>query len=104
MLVITHKIYSSPSYTQTFGVLPTDGLVRFEVSLPLDRTKLNRGQSISDAMKPAIYCKTGRRLRWFESGRKTNEQLLTDLWNEADGLLVPPFAPSNLTPYTEVTT
>jgi hypothetical protein len=102
MLVITHKIYSSPSYTQVLGALSTDALVRFEVGLPLDRAKLNRGKSISDAMRPVTYCKNGRRLKWFEAQTKTNAELYADMWNTSDGPLVPPFSPSSLIPFSNV--
>jgi hypothetical protein len=104
MLLITHKILATDiRITQTFGALPNEAISRFSLALPIDNSKLNDGQSLSNALLPVSYCIAGRRLNWWEVTTKTVTELDADYWNQTPALKTP-FGQNGLIPFMEVTT
>jgi hypothetical protein len=101
MLVITHKIsLADLQLTQNFASLPIgDGLSRWELSLPVDLRKFNNGLSLSDSLKPTVYCDTGRDLHWYDVPTSTIDELDSNLWNR-DPVSTPPFY--GFEPYREI--
>lgn len=104
MLLITHKILATDiRITQTFGALPTEAISRFSLALPIDNSKLNEGQTLSEALLPVSYCIAGRRLNWWEVTTKTVAELDADYWNQSP-VTKTPFGQGGLIPFAEIAT
>jgi hypothetical protein len=102
MKVITHKIeLQDLSLSDNFAALAVgDAIERWEFNLPIDRAKIRAGKSLTDALRPIVYCRTGRNLHWSQIPTSTQEELDANLFNTDTLTLTAPFM--GFLPYAEV--
>ena len=102
MKVITHKIeLQDLSLSDNFAALAVgDAIERWEFNLPIDRAKLRAGKSLTDSLRPIVFCRTGRGLHWSQVPTSTREELDANYFNQDYFTLTAPFL--GFLPYAEI--